>query len=385
VTALEPGEAAAVAAIAGAAVVEAGMVRERHHVVRAVLADGRAVVVKRPRRDEGGWDRPPSEEARARFANERACLELLASCGADVAPGLLGVSAEPELLVMEDLPPGPSLASQLLGDDADVARASVMAYGRALATLHASTVGREAAFGGRGAVSPWVEWAEAGVDALLATAAELGLTFDGDGVRDDCASVIAELGDAGPWRTFVHGDPCPDNTRIEEGTGRFRIFDFEHSTYGHALTDASYVIAPFPTCWCVGRVPEDLSALAVAAYREVLADAIPLALDDRAWNDGLAVALAAPVISRGGVLAKALVEDRAWGTAGMRVRLRQWIRSFLATAEASGRFPDLCLLADGLGDELARQWPEAELPDYPGLPTGASTVVTAPDWWTPGH
>jgi hypothetical protein len=382
VNGLDGVEAEVVAAIAGGGVVDAEVVLERWHVVRVGLDHGRTVVVKRPRRDEEGWDRPPSEEARRRFANERACLELLASCGADVAPGLLGVSAEPELLVMEGLPPGPSLASVLLGDDPGVAREAVIGFARALATMHAATLGHEKSFGAE-LRTPWVDWIEVAVADLLATAESLGLPVDG--VADECTAVMAELGDPGPWRTFVHGDPCPDNTRIEEGTGRFRIFDFEHSAYGHALTDASYVIAPFPTCWCVGRVPADLSTEAVVAYREVLAPAIPEAADDAAWNAGLVVALAAPVISRGGVLAKSLVEDRSWGTAGMRVRLRQWIDSFLVAAEVSGRFPALRRLCDGFAAELAGRWPEAELPDYPALPTGASTVATAPDWWTPGH
>ena len=358
------------------------MVWDRWHTVRVELADGRAVVVKRPRRDVGR-DQAPSDEARRRFANERASLALLAASGAGVAPELLGASDDPELLVMEALAPGRSLAELLLGSDGSSARDAIRAFARALATMHVSTIGREPSFAGV-VSSPWVEWTASGVDGLVAVASDLGLDHDADAVRAECATVISELGEgAGPWRAFVHGDPCPDNTRVQDGSGRFRIFDFEISSYGHALTDASYVLAPFPTCWCVGHVPDDLGREALDAYRSVLGEVVSEASDDEAWNAGLAVALAVPVISRGGVLAKTLVEDHDWGTTGLRPRLRRWTASFLAAADASGRFPALRQLADALATDLAHRWPDADLPDYPALPTGAATVAMAPEWWTP--
>jgi hypothetical protein len=68
----------------------------------------------------------------------------------------------------------------------------------------------------------------------------------------------------------------------------------------------------------------------------------------------------------------------------MRVRLRQWVAAFLSAADAGGRFPALRAVAEALASELGRRWPDATMPDYPGLPTGAATVVTAPDWWKPG-
>jgi aminoglycoside phosphotransferase (APT) family kinase protein len=340
------------------------------------------VVVKRPCRESKGWDHPPSDAARATYANERACLELLGSTGAAVAPAYLGACDDPELLVMEALPPGRSLAALLLADDEAAARAAVVAFAEALATMHASTIGRESTFAGKRS-GPWAEWMARGVDPWVDGARALGVPFDAGALRAECSAVIAEVADGGRWRAFVHGDPCPDNTRIEDATGRFRIFDFEHSGYGHALADASYVVAPFPSCWCIGRVPHDLSQKAVTAYRAVLAPVVPEAADDDEWDAAMTVALAAPILARGESFARALADDGEWGTTGLRPRLLQWMSSFLLAAEGSGRFPALRDLVDRLASELAQRWPDADLPDYPGLPAGGASVAVAPDWWTP--
>ncbi len=377
---LDGGERAAVEAIVGAAVESTAAVWGRSHAVLTQLADGRSVMVKRPRRRDDAEG--PSDEARARFANERACLELLA--GGGIAPELLGVSGEPELLVMEALPPGRALAARLLGDDPAAARSALVEYARALATMHASTVGREASFAGDGHTA-WVDWVVDGVDGFVASLDILGIAGDAAALRRECDVLIHELGGAGWWRALTHGDPCPDNTRIEDATGRFRIFDFEHTSYGHALTDASYVVAPFPTCWCFGRVPEDISTTALAAYRHVLAETVPEAADDGAWADAFVVALAAPVVARGNVFRKALTttDDELWGTTNIRVRLRQWSTSFLAAANDRDRFPALRGAVQAIADDLDVRWADAQLPDYPSLRTGAATTTVIPAWWSP--
>ena len=371
-------ELAAVARLTGAAVVGGEVVWERPHVVRVTLADGRSVITKRPRRDADSG--VVTEQALGAFARERSVLALLAEVPDSPAPRLLG--AEGLILAMEDLPPGRSLAELLLGRDAEEARRGVVAYAEALARFHASTAGLEDRFDA-GETQPW--WAEttrAAVDGFVAIASSVGCDVDGDVLREEALAVAADLRADGWWRTLVHGDPCPDNTRIEDGPhGRFRIFDFERSSFGSCLLDASYLVAPFPTCWCFGRVPDDLSAAAVTAYRRVLGAVVPEALDDREWDGAMSTALASWVVARGDVITRLLDEDGTWGTTTVRVRVRQWLRAFLGRGTA---YPALRAFGGVLDEHLAAVWPDAELGDYPALAGSGSATVEVPDFWRPG-
>jgi hypothetical protein len=61
------------------------------------------------------------------------------------------------------------------------------------------------------------------------------------------------------------GDACPDNVRFLDG--RCPIFHFEHSGWGAGVLDAYYLLVPFPSCWCFGRLPASVAAPAMLAYR----------------------------------------------------------------------------------------------------------------------
>jgi hypothetical protein len=110
----------------------------RSHIMRLRLADtGGSVVLKRRRSENFG--------GRVRgFAAELATLEFLNAEETGVAPRLIGASAD--LLLMEDLGPGSSLAHALLDRDRDRAEADLAAYARALATMHAWSMGQAALF-----------------------------------------------------------------------------------------------------------------------------------------------------------------------------------------------------------------------------------------------
>ena len=66
------------------------------------------------------------------------------------------------------------------------------------------------------------------------------------------------------YHGLVHGDACPDNVRFLDG--RCRIFDSGHSDWGAVALDASYLLAPFPSDWCSGRLPASVAAPAMPAY-----------------------------------------------------------------------------------------------------------------------
>ena len=84
----------------------------------------------------------------------------------------------------------------------------------------------------------------------------------------------------GDFDALVHGDPCPDN--CQWAGERVRLLDFEHGRFGDVFTDGCYPRVPFPTCWCVGRLPPDAVEQAVEAYRRELVKGAPGAAESGA-------------------------------------------------------------------------------------------------------
>jgi Ser/Thr protein kinase RdoA (MazF antagonist) len=208
---------------------------DRSHVVRLHLAAGPSVVLKR----QAGNDS---------FGAEVAALEYLNAMPEPVAPRLLGADADAGILLMEDLGPGASLAGSLLAGDRPRVRADLVSYAEALGAMHAWSMRRPR--GPRLGTPPWPGAADRGKDAFLGAAVSLGLAAAGAGTEIDQLSVM--LNETG-YHGLVHGDACPDNVRLADG--RCRIFDFEHAGWGPVVLDASYLLAPFPSCWCFGRLP----------------------------------------------------------------------------------------------------------------------------------
>jgi hypothetical protein len=219
----------------GTSVRAAEPIWDRSHVVRLHLATGRSVVMKK----RAGKDT---------FGAELGALEYLNGMPEPVAPRLLGADADAGILLMEDLGPGPSLADSLLIGDRSRVRADLVSYAEALGSMHAWSMGRPR--DPRLGTPPWPDAVARGKDAFLDAAVSLGLSAVAAGTEIDQLSLL--LNETG-YHGLVHGDPCPDNVRFLDG--RCRIFDFEHSGWGAVALDASYLLAPFPSCWCFGRLP----------------------------------------------------------------------------------------------------------------------------------
>jgi hypothetical protein len=355
----------------------------RSHIVRLRLADDRSVVLKRRREDNFG------ERART-FGAELAALEFLNAMETAVAPRLFAADAEAELLVMEDLGPSRSLAHSLLADDRSRAEADLVAYARALGTIHSWSFGRTGEFAGirarSGSPDPakspestepqWMGAIASGKEPFLAVAGRLGLPADDAGTEID--SLPELLRGDGRLTGLVHSDPCPDNTHIADGT--CRIFDFETSGWGPVALDAAYLLAPFPSCWCFASLPAEVAGPALRAYRDQVARAgIRLGPD---WDAALTAALAGWVVARGAAMGRALDEDRDWGTTTARPRMLTWLRSFTGAAERSGVLPRLCLLAGALHERLAARWPDTVFPDYPALARQGAPLARIPPGWS---
>ena len=345
----------------GTSVRAAEPIWDRSHVVRLHLAPDRSVVMKK-RADNDT------------FGVELAALEYLNGMPESVAPRLLGADADVGILLMEDLGPGPSLADSLLTGDRSRVRADLVAYAGALGSVHAWSMGRpgDPCLG----APPWPAIVARGKDAFLGAAVSLGLAAAG--ARTDIDQLSLILNETG-YHGLVHGDLCPDNVRFLDG--RCRIFDFEHSGWGPVVLDASYLLAPFPSCWCFGRLPASVAAPAMSAYRGRL-EAAGIDLGP-SWDVAMTAALGAWVLAWGSEIAKLLDEDSEWGTTTMRPRLLTWLRSFTSAADRSGVLPGLRVLAGELHERLSARWPEAVIADYPALARPGAARVQVPDSWQP--
>ncbi len=356
---------------------EAAVIWNRRQVVRLDLGADRSAVLKR-------LPEQPDSRATRSFGVELAALEYLNGMPAPVAPRLLGADAGAGILLVEDLGPGASLAGSLLGTERERAQADLVAYAQALGSMHAWSMGRAGELAdlrarhapGAAAGPAWLGAAGRGGAAFLGAAAALGLATGG--VEAEIAGLDAMM--AGRGRLgLVHGDPCPDNTRMLDG--RCRIFDFETSGWGPVVLDAAYLQAPFPSCWCFASLPAEVAAPAVEAYRAgVAAAGVDLGPD---WDAATAAALGGWIVARGRVITEVLTEDDRWGTTTMRARLLAWLRNFIDAAERTGVLPRLRAVAGGLLEQLTQRWPDTVVPDYPALARPGSTPARVPSWWSP--
>jgi aminoglycoside phosphotransferase (APT) family kinase protein len=356
------------------AVGDAETIWDRSHIVRLRLAgDDRTVVLKRPR--EKNLDRLTRG-----FEAELAALEFLSPMQAAVAPRLLGADASAGILIMEDLGPGSSLADSLLAGDRGRAEADLISYARAIAAMHAWSIGRSREYGqirarlagsADGEVAPdWMDAITRSKEPFLAMAAQLGLPTDGvDREIDSIRTLMAGTGYVG----LVHSDLCPDNTHIVDG--RCRIIDFETSGWGPLALDVAYLLAPFPSCWCFARLPAEAAGPALLAYQDEAANAgLELGPD---WEVALTAALAGWVVARVRI-GRALEEDSNWGTTTMRPRLLTWLHSFIEAASRTGALPRLRALAEAIREQLRLRWPEAIVPDYPALARPGAPLARLP-------
>ncbi|HEX8697174.1 MAG TPA: hypothetical protein VF746_32440 [Longimicrobium sp.] len=377
-----------------------GGTRRRSGVWRVPLAGGpsgapESVVLKRATGDDGpafdsdGGDEPESPVSRF-FAEWAGYLFLGTVAGGAMAPRLYGVDRALGVLALEDLGEGECLADRLTGADPHAAERALLAYAAALGRLHAATAGRRAELdtvreriGARGETDAEREtrpgvWRRECVAPFLAACESLGVGA-APGVEREADAVAAMVERPGALEAFTPGDTCPDNHRLEGGGVRF--FDFEFCGFRHALLDAAYFRSPFPSCWCVHRLPEGVPARMEAAYRAELAPARPEVADDAAFRAAMARASAYWLLWTLGLapdhgldLAGALAQDRPWGPASVRQRHLLRLETFAAHADARGTLPALAETAAALAGRLRALWPDASMPLYPPFRAAAEAA-----------
>src|SRR5215831_1521979 len=248
------------------------------------------------------------------LAKELVACALLATRGSGHGSALLAGDVASGIMVFEDLGARlTSLVDPLLQGTAEEAERALSLYATALGRLHSDTVGClnyhhetfESVFGaGRPRrVSGW---------SVEKDAAKVVDKIGGVLPESELALLSNRLSDPGPWLTLIHGDPCPDNSLLMGED--IRLIDYEFSQPSHALLDGTYWRLGFPTCWCAGRIPTDVTARVEAVYRIELGNSIPVALNDSAYCIELAymsaVWLFSSLARRLGV---ALNRDQTWG------------------------------------------------------------------------
>jgi hypothetical protein len=299
-----------------------------------------------------------------------ACAFLAARApGRGHGSALLAGDVAGGIMVFEDLGAHlSSLVDPLLQGTAQEAESALKRYATALGRLHADTVDCldahyetfQSVFGSeRPRVPPG--W------RVERNAEFVAQRLGGAPPASELALLSSRLMDPGPWLTLIHGDPCPDNSLLVDG--RIRLIDYEFSRPSHALLDAVYWRMGFPTCWCAGRTPREVTARLDAVYRDEIGATISLALDDTAYRIELAYLSAVWLFtSLSGDLEEALERDEKWGIWSIRGRLLWHLEAVIEMTDAANILPGISRAAESWLLELRRRWPDASpLGLYPGF------------------
>lgn len=349
----------------------------RSRVLRFPVLEGpgvapESVIVKHTNSETFAYE--PGNEAAWRLFNDWASLQFLGQVDASepFVPAFYGGDPQVGLYVMEDLKAGTRLDHLLLGSDAEAAEAGLMAYARLHGRLHALTAGHEADYLRiRERLGPAVSSNSYYSYEWLATALyEIADLLDvpvAPGTDEELQDLRATLLTPGPFSAFVQSDAAPDNFLFDGAN--WRLLDFEGARYTHALLEGAYCRMPFPTCWCVYRMPEPLIARIEAVYRAELAKGCPAAADDALFYTGLVGACVTWALSFHTMmrpLEKMLEQDRLLIALTDRQRFLLYLNS---AAQASASFAHLQAVGDTLracAQELTQRWPEAA--DPPSCP-----------------
>lgn len=326
--------------------------------VRATEPDGTeyALIVKQYWAADEGWLR------------ESAALASVPD--AVRVPRVIAAGAAPQLLVMEDLGDGSSVADALLGDDPRAAQDAVIGWAEAVADLHVATRGsrvqfRSALDARRGDVEVEESWMPSRIrDAervLDRDCGSLGVNIP-SGAIDELTGLVERLG-GGSDAALTPADACPDNN-VRIG-GRSVLIDFEGAQWRHIAWDVAYLRVPWPTCWCAWQLPDHVVARAIEAYRRVAVAGFAAVEDDSFEHDLEAAVAGWSMITATWSLDHALGtdfdSDVQLDPARPTPTRRALILHRLGRAAESPELPALAELAADLRSTLQDRWGDVPL------------------------
>ncbi|MBM7783706.1 hypothetical protein [Tenggerimyces flavus] len=292
------------------------------------------------------------------------------------------VGTDKAVVLSRDIGTSPDLAEILLRGTAEQARAGLEGWVDALLEVHLATFGHRAAHDAvRAEYDPprsFTELLSDGGFARLAEAfAKLGIGPLPAGFAEAVAWVDAQLAPDDRWWAFTVADCCPDNNQVGPD-GRVTLFDLEFAGCRHALLDLSYVRTFMPTCWCLRRLPDELSSQLVARYRDRLLAARP-ELDEDEFEAGFAASQAFWAITTAGFqLERTLTDPKAgerlyfegvdFAVAAPAEVVRLRIAHLTRLAAERKELAPLGELADLIAGQLEKRWPAIDLlPLYPAF------------------
>jgi hypothetical protein len=353
----------------------------RCHVTEAPNAPT-SVIVKQVVQGENAGDDPGNSDRDSpswRLFNDWAGAQFLTRVAKDRSPGprFYGGDKTAGLIVLEDLGAGSTLADLLLGVDAAQAEAALISFAAALGRMHALTVGKADEYASvrgalaQGATSEKASLARSNLDERIDRFKQgcdtLGVQVPA-AFENERGLVMASMQDPGPFLAYTHGDPCPDNALYFKGP--MRLVDFEFGGFGHALLDAAYGRMPFPTCWCVNRLPEAIPERMEFAYRAELVKGCPEASDDKLFYRAFVEACAYWMITTtASLLQQVLTQDSQWGIATLRQRVLMRLDAFVQVAEQFGYLKAMAAAAAEMAVRARALWPpDADaVPPYPAF------------------
>jgi hypothetical protein len=322
--------------------------------------------------DAASWDT-------RRFSSDWVGAEFLSSIlPAPRTPRFYGGDYSLGFFILEDLGEHRSLVEPLLEEDAAGAEKALLSFSACLGSLHASTIGQSGRFEELvRAISPQIEMFAHAATGLGERVNQLQAYLDGLGVRPvtglagELEALVTAIENPGPFLSYVHGDPCPDN--VFWNGKELRVIDFEFGGLGHALLDAAYGRMFFPSCWCANRVPSGLVSRMETVYRDELGKGCPEAQEHRIFEVALTTVCGfwlVNTLSRH--LAPAIEADRTWGIGTMRQRVLARLEAFIMTAEECDQLPALRSMANRLQELLHTTWADTlPLPLYPAFQVSA--------------
>jgi hypothetical protein len=324
------------------------------HRVRATWPDGaeRSLIVKEYVSSSEGWVR------------EAAALAVLAHAGR--RPRLVVESAEPPVIVTQDVGSGDSVADALLGDGPRMAERMLRRWAEAMADLHVATRATRADF--RAALAERegeLPVRDASIALDLENAARvldrecgsLGVRIP-TGALDELRALGQRLGGDG-LAALTPADACPDNNVVTD-TGLVLV-DFEGAQWRHVAWDVAYLLVPWPSCWCSWRLPDDVAARAVAAYRAAAATGLPGVDAPEFERDVEAAVIGWALVSTAWFIGNALGDDPQLHPDRPTPTRRAKILQRLDRARPTGEIPALSELASLLAAELRNRWGDVPL------------------------
>ena len=332
------------------------------HRVRSVWPDGaeRSLIVKEYVSSSEGWVR------------EASALAVLARAGR--RPRLIAEAALPPVLVTEDVGTGASLADALLADGPRMAERMLHRWAESIADLHIATRTSRgefaAALAQREGELP-VRDSSIAVDledaarVLDRECGSLGVRIP-SGALDELRGLGHRLGSDG-LAALTPADACPDNNVVTDSG--LVLVDYEGAQWRHVAWDVAYLLVPWPSCWCSWRLPDEVAARAVAAYRSTAAPAMPDVGAPEFEHDVAAATIGWALISTTWFIRNALGDDPQLHPDRPTPTRRAMILHRLDRAAASAELPALAELAGRLVAELRSRWGDVPLALAPAFAT----------------